>query len=59
VKQVADNPQAGALFSRLHQRGEVLGRGTDVLYVRFADEGQLVSVPAQLLRLLPNAPGGS
>jgi hypothetical protein len=58
VEQVAEDPQTGALFSRLHQRGEVLGRGPDQLYVRFAGQGQLISVPPQLLRLLPNAPDG-
>ncbi|MGH3533192.1 MAG: hypothetical protein ACRDS0_09655 [Pseudonocardiaceae bacterium] len=58
VEQVAENPEFGSLFSRLHQRGEVLGRGPDQVYVRFAGEGQLISVPPQLLRLLPDAPGG-
>ncbi|MDQ2792141.1 MAG: hypothetical protein M3Y73_21470 [Actinomycetota bacterium] len=58
VEQVADNPESGALFSRLHQRGEVLGRGPDQLYVRFAGEGQLISVPPRLLRLLPDERDG-
>ncbi|MGH3711252.1 MAG: hypothetical protein ACRDRQ_24800 [Pseudonocardiaceae bacterium] len=56
VEQVAEDPEHGALFSRLHQRGEVLGRGPGVLYVRFQDEGQLISVPPQLVRLLPEEP---
>ena len=55
VEQVAEHPERGALFSRLHQQGQVVGHGPDVLYVRFAGEGQLISVP-QLLRLLPNEP---
>jgi hypothetical protein len=58
VEQVRESPQFGALFSRLHQRGQVLGRGPDVLYVRFEGEGQLIGVAPQLVRLLPDAPGG-
>ena len=58
VQQVAEHPESGALFSRLHQCGEVLGRGPDQLYIRFAGEGQLISLPAQVLRLLPDAPDG-
>ena len=57
VEQVAEHPEHGALFSRLHQQGEVLGRGPDVLYVRFEGEGQLIGVPPPLVRLLPDAPG--
>ncbi|MGH3926919.1 MAG: hypothetical protein ACRDTT_29305 [Pseudonocardiaceae bacterium] len=55
VEQVAEHPEHGALFSRLHQRGEVVGRGPDVLYIRFEGEGQLISVLPRLVRLLPNA----
>lgn len=58
VEQVAEHPQQGTLFSRLDQRGEVLGRGPDVLYVRFEGEGQLIGVAPALVRLLPDAPGG-
>jgi hypothetical protein len=56
VEQVAEHPERGALFSRLHQYGQILGRGPDVLYVRFQGEGQLISLPPQLLRLLPDEP---
>jgi hypothetical protein len=58
VEQVAEHPKHGALPSRLHQCGEVLGRGPDVLYVRFAGEGQLTGVAPSLVRLLPEGPGG-
>lgn len=58
VEQVAEHPEHGALFSRLHQRGQVLGRGPDVLYVRFEGEGQLIGVSPALVRLLPEGPGG-
>ncbi|MGH3965774.1 MAG: hypothetical protein ACRDRY_21395 [Pseudonocardiaceae bacterium] len=56
VEQVAEHPEHGALFSRLHQQGQVLGRGPEVLYVRFAGERHLISVPPELLRLLPHEP---
>jgi hypothetical protein len=57
VQQVAEHSERGALFSRLHQHGQVVGRGPDVLYVRFAGEAQLISMPPQLLCLLPDGPG--
>jgi hypothetical protein len=56
VEQVTEHPERGALPSRLHQYGQVLGRGPDVLYVRFHGEGHLISLPPQLLRLLPHEP---
>lgn len=57
VEQIAEHPKHGALFSRLHRRGEVIGRGPDVLYVRFAGEGQMaISVAPHLVRLLPSEP---
>lgn len=58
VEQVAEHPESGALFSRLHQCGQVLGRGSQQLYVRFAGEGQLISLPPHVLRLVPGAPDG-
>ena len=57
VEQVAEDPECWAPFSRLGQRGEVLGRGAGVLYVRFEGEGQLISIPPQLVRLLLDGPG--
>ncbi|PZS40378.1 MAG: hypothetical protein DLM62_03260 [Pseudonocardiales bacterium] len=57
MEQVAEHPEAGALFSRLHQRGQVLGRGPRELYVCFQGEGQLIGLSPQLVRLLPDAPG--
>jgi hypothetical protein len=58
VEQVRESPESMALSSRLHQRGQVLGRGPDQLYVRFEGEGQLIGVSPPLVRLLPDAPGG-
>jgi hypothetical protein len=58
VEQITEHPEHGGLFSRLHKRGEVIGRGPDVLYVRFEGEGWVISLPPQLVRLLTNEPGG-
>jgi hypothetical protein len=57
VEQVAEHLEHGALFSRLHKRGVVIGRGPDVLYVRFEGEGQVISLSPQLVRLLTDDPG--
>jgi hypothetical protein len=58
VEQVAAHPEYRMLFSQPHQRGEVVGRGPNLLYVRFEGAGgRLVSVPPQLVRLLPDGPG--
>ena len=55
VEQVKESLQPRVLPSRLHQRGEVVGRSLDSLYVRFEDNA-LVSLPPHLLRRLPDAP---
>ena len=58
VEQIAESPEAGALFSGSHQRGQVVGLGTEVLYVRFADESQLISVAPALVRALDDTADG-
>lgn len=58
VEQVAESPEQGALFSRLHQRGRVVGRGQDQLYVCFQGEGQLIDLAPQLVRRLPDVLDG-
>ena len=58
VEQVAEHPEPGALFSRLHQRGQVVGLGAEVLYVRFAGESQLISVAPALVRVLDDTADG-
>ena len=55
VEQIVEDPEFGVLPSRLHQRGQVLGRGLHSLYVCFSDN-VLVSLSPHLLRLLPDAP---
>ena len=57
VEQVTDSAPRGLLASRLHQQGQVVGRGVDSVYVRFADN-QIVSLSPRQLRLLPDAPDG-
>jgi hypothetical protein len=52
VEQVADSPEDGALFSRLHQRGEVVGRSLDLIYIRFDGEGQVIGLRPHLVRVL-------
>jgi hypothetical protein len=56
VEQVAECAEPEVLPSRLHQRGQVVGRGLDSLYVRFADNA-LISLPPQLVRLFRDALG--
>jgi hypothetical protein len=56
VEQVTEDPGPEMLSSRLGQQGEVVGLGLDSLLVRFSG-GLVVSLPPQVLRLLPEAPG--
>jgi hypothetical protein len=56
VEQVTERTEPGVLPSRLHQHGQVVGRGLDSLYVRFADNS-VVSLPTHVLRLLPDDHG--
>lgn len=56
VEQVEQSPEPGVLPSRLHQRGQIVGRGLDSLYVCFEDN-HVVSLQPRLLRLLPDASG--
>lgn len=42
VEQVAED---GVLFSRIYQRGEVVGRGIDLVYIYLDGEGQVIGVP--------------
>jgi len=55
VEQVADSAEDTALFSRLHQHGQVVGHSRESLLVCFADH-QVLSVRPDLVRVLPDAP---
>jgi hypothetical protein len=57
VEQVAVDEAHGALPSRLHRQGEVIGRGRDRLYVRFDLEYQLVILRPHLVRVLTTPDG--
>ena len=41
VEQVVEDPADGALFSRLHQRGKVVGRNLDLIYICLDSEDAL------------------
>lgn len=56
VEQIAVDQDHGALPDRLHKRGEVIGRGTEAVYIVF-DRDYLVALPPHLVRVL-TAPGG-
>jgi hypothetical protein len=48
-----EDPKPRAFPSRLHQRGQILGRGPHSLYVCFSDN-VVVTLPSELVRLLPD-----
>jgi hypothetical protein len=52
VEQVAVDEEHGALFSRLHQRGEVVGRDTNLVLVRFESDRETVALQPELVRVL-------
>lgn len=56
VKQIAVDEAHGALPSRLHEQGEVIGWGTHLLYVRFRDE--TVAPRPDFVRVLTTPDGG-
>jgi len=51
VVQIAIDKQYGALPSRLHQQGQVLGRGINRLIVRF-DDNTTLNIRPHLVRVL-------
>jgi hypothetical protein len=52
VEQVAVDEAHGALRSRLHHHGDVIGRGRHLVYVRFDHEYRMTSLRSPLVRLL-------
>jgi hypothetical protein len=58
VEQVADEVEPSLLGSRLGQRGYVVGRGLDSLYV-CGPGNQVISVLPHLLRVLDDAAAGT
>ncbi|MBV9160430.1 MAG: hypothetical protein JO100_16085 [Pseudonocardia sp.] len=57
VEQVAVDQARGALPSRLHQQGEVIGRSAHWVYVRFECEHSVIALRPHLIRVL-EAPSG-
>ena len=55
VEQVMKATNPGLLPTRLHQRGQVVGRSINSLYVCFPDNGLLTLSP-HVLRLLADTP---
>ena len=58
IEQIAVSKEHGALPSRLHQQGQVIGRGTSRLQVRF-DDNQVISLRPHLVRVLEETPDGN
>ncbi|MGH3830906.1 MAG: hypothetical protein ACRDRS_10740 [Pseudonocardiaceae bacterium] len=52
VEQVAVDKACGALPSRLHHFGLVVGHSADLLYVRFEQEYHLTTLRPHLVRLV-------
>lgn len=57
VEQVVVDKNHGALRERLHQRGQVTGLGTHLIYVRFHQGGQLIALYPHHVRVIPEPAG--
>jgi len=57
VEQVVVDTQHGALPCRLHQQGQVIGRGTALLYIRFTQGNELIALRPHLVRVLDTPDG--
>lgn len=57
IEQVVVDKERGALPSRLHKHGQVLGRGTTRVIVQFDDEPTVVRIRPYLVRVLTTANG--
>jgi hypothetical protein len=52
IEQIDVSKKHGALPSRLHKQGQVLGRGTTRLIVQFDNEHKVASIRPHLVRVL-------
>jgi hypothetical protein len=52
VQQVTVHEEHGGYVLRLHQQGQAIGRGTHLLYVRFARDGETVALRPDLVRVV-------
>jgi hypothetical protein len=57
VEQIAEDTEPTALPSRLHQHGQVVGRGHGSVYVCFPGN-QVISLRPESLRVLDDVAGG-
>jgi hypothetical protein len=57
IEQIAVSQQHGAMPSRLHQHGQVIGRDTHWLHVCFDEDHRLVLLQPHLVRVLDHTPG--
>lgn len=57
VEQVTVDIEHGALACRLHQQGQVIGRGTNLVYVLFDRGNQMIALRPHLLRVLDTPDG--
>jgi hypothetical protein len=57
IEQIAVSKEHGALPSRLHQQGQVIGRGTNLVYVLFDRGNQMIALRPHLLRVLDTPDG--
>lgn len=57
VEQVAVDKNHGALRERLHQRGQVIGRGHHLIYVRFDHGNRLIALRPHHVRVIKASAG--
>jgi hypothetical protein len=58
VQQVTVDEEYGGHALRLHQQGQAIGRGTHLLYVRFAHDRETVALRPDLVRVLTTTLNG-
>ncbi len=58
VQQVTVDEEYGGHAVRLHQQGQAIGRGTRLLYVRFARDRETVALRPDLVRVVHTTPEG-
>jgi hypothetical protein len=57
VEQVVVDETQGALPSRLHQQGQVIGQVLHKLYVHFKPENQVITLRPHLVRVIETPSG--
>ncbi|MGH3721955.1 MAG: hypothetical protein ACRDRI_24550 [Pseudonocardiaceae bacterium] len=57
VEQITVDQARGAPASRLHKKGQVIGRDIHRVYVRFDLESQVIALPPHVVRVLETLDG--